>query len=120
MITLSLPMPPSMNKLWRPVYAGGKSKMVRRERYVTWRNAAHGYYLEQGGHRLPKITGHFRAHIVLNEAKRGNSDADNRTKPVLDLLQHVQLIANDKFCDRLTVEWGSAPAGCTVTITPVE
>lgn len=120
MITLALPMPPSVNRIWRPVYANGKAKFVKRDRYLTWRQAAHGYYLEQGGHRQPKITGHFHAHIVLDASKRGVSDADNRAKPVLDALQTFGAITNDKHCDRLTVEWGTAPAGCIVTLSPVE
>ncbi len=122
MITLALPMPPSVNRIWRIAYDrhGGRQRMIKSDRYSTWQQSAHGYYLEQGVHKLPKITGHFQAHIVLDASKRRNSDADNRTKAVLDALQRFGLITDDKFCDRLTVEWGSAPAGCIVTLSPVE
>ena len=122
MITLSLPMPPSVNRIWRIAYDrhGGKRRMIKSDRYATWQQSAHGYYLQQGGHRQEKIPGHFEAHIVLDASRRRNSDADNRTKVVLDALQRFGLITDDKFCDRLTVEWGHAPLGCIVTVSPVE
>lgn len=122
MITLSLPMPPSVNRLWRIAYDrhGGKRRMIKSERYCTWQQSAHGYYLQQGIHRQPKIEGHFRACIVLDETKRGRSDVDNRAKAVMDALQAFGVISNDKYCDGLTVEWGAAPLGCLVTLTPNE
>jgi len=119
MITIALPMPPSVNRMYRVVY-GPSRRVIKSERYKTWERAAHGYYLEQGAHRMPKIQGHFRAHITLDESKRGRSDADNRAKATLDALQTFGLIANDKYCDEVTIGWGRAPAGCIVTLSPVE
>lgn len=127
MITLQLPIPPSVNSIWRPVWnkKTGKPDFAKRERYATWQMSALSYFLEQSAHRLPKITGHFRARVVLDERKRGLSDVDNRHKALLDFLQRPDpkkrfdgLISSDRYCDGLTVEWGEAPLGCTITLIP--
>lgn len=121
MITLHLPFPVSTNAIWRSGRnpKTGKVCTFRQKRYLSWVKAAEGYFYEQHGNRMPKITGNFRASIVLSSARRASKDADNFTKSPLDFLQRVGLIANDKFCDGLTVEWGTAPMGCLVTLTPV-
>ena len=124
MITLALPFPVSVNAIWRSGRnpKTGKICTYKQKRYVGWSKAAEGFFYEQHANRFPKITGHFRAHIVLSDKHRGNRDADNFAKAPLDFLQHAGLITNDKLCDRTTVEWGhvEAPAGCIVTLSPVE
>ncbi|MEN6549138.1 MAG: hypothetical protein ABFE07_24090 [Armatimonadia bacterium] len=124
MITLALPFPVSTNRIWRIGRSRktGKLKNYRQERYVSWERAADGFFVEQRGSRLPKISGKFCAHVVLSERRRANRDADNFVKCVLDFCQRVELIADDNLCNRLLVEWGhvEAPAGCIVTLSPVE
>jgi hypothetical protein len=38
-------------------------------------------------------------------------DLDNPIKPLLDWLLRVELIENDKYCDRILAQWGDAPLG---------
>jgi hypothetical protein len=33
-------------------------------------------------------------------------DLDNGIKPLMDWLQRVELIENDKWCDRILAQWG--------------
>lgn len=113
MIVLHLPIPPSINALWR-VRDGRPRKS---ERYRTWEVAAHGAFLEQNGHLMPKVRGRFSITIILDEKRRGSSDADNRAKALLDYLEKgARVIENDRFADAISIRWGYAPAGCTVTI----
>jgi Holliday junction resolvase RusA-like endonuclease len=71
--------------------------------------------------KMPKpVHGHFNIAIVLDETQRVG-DADNRVKCVLDWLQRVELIDNDKLADHVAVYWGEAPhERCTVTVIGVD
>ena len=51
--------------------------------------------------------------------KRVTGDLDNRAKGVLDWLQSRSVIVDDKYCERLLLEWGEAPTGCRVTVRPL-
>jgi len=117
-LTILLPIPPSINRMYR--VSGGR--LHKSDRYKTWAAAALGEYRAQNGHLLPKIGGHFTAHVTLNDARRGTSDLDNRVKVLFDFLQAegVRVISNDRYCDSLTVHWGKAPAGCIVVLSAVE
>lgn len=110
---ISLAMPPSVNSIWR--VNRFRNKPYLSERYKTWKRDADNRYLMNKKTWRP-IAGHFRAHITLDETRRGNSDADNRVKCLMDFLQRVQIIENDKLCDGLTVTWGRAPEGCRIRL----
>jgi len=47
-----------------------------------------------------------------------SGDLDNRIKPLLDWIQRVGLVSNDKLCEKLTAMWGDAPAGVKVRLRP--
>jgi Holliday junction resolvase RusA-like endonuclease len=109
---IALPMPPSANRIW----AHGKGRTFKSERYKIWQRAADNEFLQHRKEWAP-VKGHFRALITLN-AKRRKGDADNRIKATLDFCQRVGLIENDSLCDGVTAEWGFAPEGCRVHIFP--
>jgi crossover junction endodeoxyribonuclease RusA len=115
--TLNLPMPPSVNSIWRTGRnrRTGKSVTYLDKKYTAWIVEADAMLLAQKP--LPKITGHFTAILTLDQNRR-RGDADNRVKGVLDLLQRVGIIENDRFADRITVQWGEAD-GCSVQLVKV-
>jgi Holliday junction resolvase RusA-like endonuclease len=111
-ISVSLPMPPSLNSIWKY----GRKKVYLDPRYRKWKDEAGKMVLVQHAKRK-LIKGNFTAYIMLDRRKRRNSDCDNRAKAVLDFMQHVGFVENDKLCDSLTVAWGPVD-GCLVEITP--
>lgn len=113
-IVIDLPMPPSVNRIWRANKAGPKAVSISPE-YKKWKAHADSLALSMAQFRgLKTIVGPFEAKIVL---QRQRGDLDNRSKGVLDWLQSRGVIADDKFCERLTLEWGEAPHGCRVTVS---
>lgn len=115
-IEVDLPMPPSVNRIWRANRAG-KNKVSISPEYDQWRRHADRLAMALGSCRgVKKIMGKFEAKIVL---KRQKGDLDNRVKGVLDWAQSRELIRDDQDCERLIVEWGEAPHGCRLILRPV-
>lgn len=115
MVALSLPYPVSTNRIWRH----SKGRTHSSPEYAKWRDEALGMYQEQKRELGTPVVGHFTYHIVLNEKKRhGNADGDNRTKCVLDFLEKVGLIENDKYADGGSWSWGplDETQGCFVQV----
>ncbi|AVX04210.1 hypothetical protein MXMO3_01684 [Maritalea myrionectae] len=101
-------MPPSVNACFaNNRKTGGRH---RTKRYTTWANAA-GWELKPQK-RNAFIAGAFTITIVLDRKSfRKGRDIDNICKPILDLLQTLDFIKDDKFCERLTVEKGAVEGG---------
>lgn len=70
------------------------------------------------GHKT--IQGEFEAVITIdrNQLRKG-SDLQNREKALTDACQAWGVISDDKNLVDLRMRWGSAPAGCTITIREV-
>jgi Holliday junction resolvase RusA-like endonuclease len=84
---MTLPLPPSTNNLFANGKHGGRFKT---DAYKQWLNDA-GWELKT--QRPQRVAGWVDITILLPEAMRG--DADNRIKPVLDLLVKQDLIDDD-------------------------
>ncbi|WP_315731613.1 MULTISPECIES: RusA family crossover junction endodeoxyribonuclease [unclassified Bradyrhizobium] len=115
-IVLDLPPPVSVNRIWRARKAGKKRVRISPE-YAAWKIEADKLSIATGAFRgLKPIRGKFEAQLII---RRRNGDLDNFSKGVLDWLQSRAVIVNDKFCERLVVEWGEAPAGARVIVKPL-
>lgn len=119
-VVIDLPYPPSVNRLWRNSGADATSRVYLSPSYVKWKQAADILLLSTKGWRNKKIAGSFVADIVLCPPQKGmRGDIDNRIKAVLDFLQRIEVVANDKHCQRVSAEWvdaARAPTGCRVTV----
>lgn len=121
MITLTLPIPPSSNALFRnrtaherAVAAARGKKLPGRARthaYNSWRNAA-GWELKL--QRPQKVPGAIEIEIVMRRPSK-SSDVDNRAKAVLDLLVEHQVIDDDCNVTAETTRWAQVD-GCIVTV----
>ena len=109
-------LPPSVNAIWRHTRGG---KMYRTAEYMTFLRGEEWNLAPQlkGQH---KFTGPVFLTIAMKRP-RANSDLDNRAKGLLDLLQHVQAIDNDRNVMGLNLYWSAdLPAGVAAEITIVQ
>lgn len=116
-LVLNLPAPPSINRAGAEFRLGNKASRVQR-----WRKNADGHLLLTGQHRKlskndkPLIQGYFACDILwdCSLADELHSDIDNRVKYLLDYLQYLRIIENDRLCRPLHLDYGNAPDGCRV------
>ena len=115
---VDLPMPPSVNALWRTA----KGRIYRSLPYRRWMTAADAHcIMHKTLSRIKVIAGPFDALIMFDRTRaRAHRDLDNRAKAVLDWAATRELIANDKHCQALTMVWTpreDAPDGCRLILT---
>jgi len=112
--TLWLPFPISTNQLWR----SGRGRVFKSSAYNTWISEADSAFLIQKKRLQPiqTIECKFAVSIVLIIDRFGKQDVDN-SKVLLDFLQRVNLITNDKNCFDYHITWGLVEGdGCTIQI----
>lgn len=113
---ITLPMPPSINRLYRAV----RGRNIMSETYRTWKAEAGTALMAQ---RPRKITGKVSILTEISPQDRRRRDLDNvGFKAVLDLLVAMRIIeADDSSCVReITARWVTSGPPCTVTITRSE
>jgi Holliday junction resolvase RusA-like endonuclease len=98
-ITISLPTPPSVNRIWR-VGTGGRVYID--PKYNAWKRTAGWELAAQRPGKLPHGQ-QVAVTIRLGPMKR-TKDADNCAKAVLDLLEAHGVIRNDRDVARLVIE----------------
>lgn len=114
---IDLPMPPSVNRIWRTGSATAKGKVYLSPTYRKWMDQADMAIMCAGGMRGRKIIyGHFRAVIELRRPAV-TSDIDNRIKAVLDYAESRGFVTNDKHCDEVTARWSTEVKECRLTLT---
>lgn len=119
-IELNLPMPPSLNSIWRHRKTpSGRLVVYPSISYQKWKRAAGQEWMVQKPRNFKAIDGPFRAKIILYTKSGRTSDIDNRIKVVLDLAQSVSIVKNDSNCRMITTRYGSkdeAPMGAKLII----
>jgi Holliday junction resolvase RusA-like endonuclease len=110
-----LPLPPSVNTT-------RKVDWKNRNRLNRWINAADAALMASGQFKsAQKNIVRFELHVVLDD-EACRLDLDNGVKTLVDYLVRVGILANDskKHWRKLTLEWGAAPAGCRITVKPLD
>jgi len=114
-VIIDLPLPPSVNRLMARL--GNKSTVVQR-----WIRVADAHLMSRPAEwrriQAGAVKGPFLIHITWDREEFGISDIDNRCKVLLDYLQRICLIENDRLCRAMSVRFGVAPDGCRVRIRP--
>jgi Holliday junction resolvase RusA-like endonuclease len=107
-IDLELPMPPSVNDYLPKL--GNRSPVVR-----AWIKQADMHFILQTRRQRPQpILGHFEAHLMWSDTSK--CDFDNPIKPLMDYLERLKLIRNDRMCRRGLVEYGHPGDTCRVRL----
>lgn len=109
-IIITLPKPPSLNKLWITVGRG----RVRSQEYSEWLRVA-GWDVRRQMAGVPPIDCRFDVTIQVPISRR---DTDNWCKSILDLCEKVGVITNDGNQHRLSVE-PMERDDCAVFLTPL-
>lgn len=109
-------LPPSVNAIWRFTRGG---KMYRTSDYMTWQRGEAWNIQSQmlGQHR-------FKGPVYITLAmrrRRKNMDGDNFQKGIFDLLQHTEVIDNDKNILGCNWFWSvDLPTGVAAEISIVQ
>ena len=113
MSTIDLPLPPSVNALWR----AGNGRVFSSKRYTAWRKAA-GWELAL--QRPKHVAGPVAITVAAGKPDRRKRDLDNIAgKAVLDLLVAHHVIADDSMV-AMSSSWDTnvTPGTIRVTVEP--
>lgn len=114
--TVTLPWPPSTNRIWRNVAVHGKPRTLLSEEGRIYRKAAADACLvaKVSGR---KIAGRLSLRLVVQAPDRRARDLDNTVKAVQDALTHAGVWLDDSQIDRLLVERGPIAKDGMVSVT---
>ncbi len=110
---ITLPMPPSVNHIWRFNRTTGRPYIS--PRYATWKRDAGNRYLAHK-REWPHVKGPFDMVLTLPIERKTKLDADNRIKGLLDAFQAWGMIENDKLLSNLRVRFGKTPDRRTIKV----
>lgn len=115
MIRLHLPFPPSVNALYGN---GGNSRGRHKTKgYDAWIKLASIVIKDIHRQRL----GPYSLSICLEAPDKRGRDLGNLEKAVSDLLVMHGVVKDDRYCQRLTMAWGTGlPAPCVVLVQAAE
>ena len=108
-LTLYLPFPPTVNKLY-----AGKSRRHKSAAYKLWLKTA-GWELNR--QRLP-VEPIGRCNITISAVRPDNRrrDIGNLEKATMDLLVSMRVLQDDSLVNRSTLEWAEGNYECMVII----
>ena len=100
-ITVILPVPPSVNAMYRNVLRVGRVKTAA---YKTWQAEALQTAIAHGA--KGQITGAYAIHIEIDrpDIKR-RRDLGNYLKAIEDFCVAARYVADDSLCQRIKMAW---------------
>jgi Holliday junction resolvase RusA-like endonuclease len=114
MIKIILPLPPSVNRLWRTTKTGG---MYRSPKYNAWRTSAIWQLIGQV--KRQQIKGQFKLTLHAVPPDRRHRDLDNLFKAALDVLVEAKVVEDDRHCRWIEARWVDAGPACTIIIEEI-
>ena len=114
MITLKLPMPPSVNALYRAVPGRG---VIKSARYRTWIQAAGVALKEQ---KPAKVEGNYVLWAYCQRQNKQRRDLGNLEKALSDILVAHGVVTDDSECVAIHLYWDGQGRECTVHVEPAQ
>jgi len=114
-LAFDLPMPPSVNSMFRNVPGKGRAKT---KAYRSWVGEA-GWMLiaQRNRHKAHKrIDGPVRIEVSAYRPASKRRDLDNILKALLDLLTHTQTIKDDSQVVEINARWADEGVPCTMIV----
>ena len=106
---LTLPYPPSANRLWRNI----RGKTLKSVVYRAWLiEAGQVLFLQKPA----SVTGQYRLMVIATRPDQRARDIDNLIKPTLDLLENLQIVEDDSDCQMVSARWVTAGEGVTIIV----
>jgi len=110
-VILSLPYPPSANRLWRNV----NGRAIKSAAYRDWLEHAAQEALFQ---RPARVEGPYHLEIHVAAPDRRKRDIDNLIKPLSDALSQVGVTDDDRMAQSIFAAWtGETVKGGAVTVS---
>ncbi|CAH1657674.1 putative Crossover junction endodeoxyribonuclease RusA [Hyphomicrobiales bacterium] len=115
-VVIQLPVPPSANRIWRiagtRLTKNGKRapNVIKSPAYRAWQDEA-GWLLRS--QRPGRVAGAYDLTITLPKVR---IDPDNAVKGASDILVKHNIIDDDKFARRITIERDDAAEAMVVTV----
>lgn len=100
-VTITLPFPPSVNRLYRSF----KGRSIKSKAYREWEKEAAWSLVAQ---KPRPIKGRYKLTLLLTPPDKRKRDLGNLEKAISDALQTAGVIENDHLCRRLVIEWPDA------------
>jgi crossover junction endodeoxyribonuclease RusA len=97
-VTLSIPYPPSANRLWRAV----KGRNIKSQAYRQWMAEA---VLTIRAQRPRGIAGRYHLRVAASAPDRRHRDIDNLSKALSDALVQSGVIGDDHAAKSIFLEW---------------
>lgn len=116
MITLTLPYPPSANRIWRNVIHRGKPRTLLSAEGRQYRGAVGQHCLMQkvAGKRL---SGRLRVVVYMHSPDNRRRDVSNILKALEDAITHAGVWRDDSQIDDVrVVRMGVVPKGAKVEV----
>ena len=114
--TVTLPWPPSTNRIWRNVSVSGKPRTLLSEEGRRFRTTA-AQMCMLGGVNNRQLAGRLAVSMVACPPDRRARDLDNVLKATLDALTHAGVWLDDSQIDLLSVERAQVVKGGELRVT---
>lgn len=114
--TVTLPWPPSTNRIWRNVAVHGQPRTLLSEEGRRFRTTA-AQMCMLGGVNNRQLAGRLAVSLVACPPDRRARDLDNVLKATLDALTHAGVWLDDSQIDLLSVERAQVVKGGELRVT---